>query len=61
MTATTTIFGMLPMAFAGGEGGEAWRPLGTVIIGGLLTSTIVTLLIIPIVYSFFHGKRAGMP
>lgn len=57
MTATTTIFGMLPMAFAHGEGGEAWQPLGTVIIGGLLASTIVTLLIIPIVYSFFYSKR----
>lgn len=54
MTAMTTIFGMIPMAFTRGEGSEAWQPLGTVIIGGLLTSTIVTLIIVPVVYSVFH-------
>ncbi|HGY55751.1 MAG TPA: efflux RND transporter permease subunit [Caldithrix abyssi] len=51
ITSLTTIFGMLPIAFGFGEGGEALRPLGAVVVGGLATSTFLTLFIVPVVYS----------
>ena len=51
MTAFTTLLGMLPMALSNGEGSEMWRPMGIVVIGGLLVSTFVTLIIVPVVYS----------
>lgn len=57
ITALTTIFGMLPIAFGFGEGGEALQPLGAVVVGGLLTSTFLTLIIIPVVYSIFDRSR----
>ncbi len=59
MTAFTTILGMVPMALSQGEGSEMWQPLGIVVIGGLLVSTIVTLIIVPIFYAIFsrHGER----
>ena len=47
----TTIFGMIPIALGLGEGGEALQPLGAVVVGGLTTSTFLTLIIIPCVYS----------
>lgn len=50
MTAFTTLLGMLPMAMSGGEGSEMWHPLGIVVIGGLLVSTFVTLIVVPVVY-----------
>ena len=50
MTAFTTLLGMLPMALSGGEGSEMWHPLGIVVIGGLLVSTFVTLIVVPVVY-----------
>ena len=59
MTAFTTLLGMLPMALSTGEGSEMWRPLGIVVIGGLLVSTFVTLVIVPVVYGILsrHGER----
>ena len=51
ITALTTIFAMLPIALGFGEGGEALQPLGAVVVGGLATSTFLTLIIIPCVYS----------
>ncbi|MHB2155450.1 efflux RND transporter permease subunit [Calditrichota bacterium GD2] len=51
ITSLTTIFGMLPIALGLGEGGEALKPLGAVVVGGLSTSTFLTLFIIPVVYS----------
>ena len=59
MTAFTTLLGMLPMALSGGEGSEMWHPLGIVVIGGLLVSTFVTLIIVPVVYGLIsrHGER----
>ena len=59
MTAFTTILGMVPMAFSQSEGSEMWQPLGIVVIGGLLVSTIVTLVIVPILYAITsrHGDR----
>jgi len=55
ITSLTTIFGMLPIALGFGEGGEALQPLGAVVIGGLLTSTFLTLIVIPCVYSLLGG------
>ncbi len=51
ITSLTTVFGMLPIALGLGEGGEALKPLGAVVVGGLSTSTFLTLFIIPVVYS----------
>ena len=51
MTAVSTIFGMLPVAFGGGDGSEWRRPMGMVAIGGLLTSTFLTLLVVPVFYT----------
>ncbi|MCI0514575.1 efflux RND transporter permease subunit, partial [candidate division KSB1 bacterium] len=58
ITALTTIFGMLPIAFGFGEGGEALQPLGAVVVGGLLTSTFLTLIVIPVVYSIFDRSKS---
>lgn len=59
MTACTTILGMLPMALSVGAGSEMWRPMGVVIIGGLTVSTVVTLIVVPVLYGIFsrHGER----
>lgn len=53
MTAFTTILAMLPMAIGLGEGAELIAPLATVVIGGLLASTLITLVLVPVVYSIF--------
>ena len=50
MTTFTTVFGILPLLLARGTGAEIWRPLATVVVGGLLTSTLVTLIVLPMVY-----------
>ncbi len=55
MTSLTTILGMLPLALGVGEGSELWQPMGIAIIGGLTFSTILTLIVIPAVYSVFGG------
>ncbi|MBS7377160.1 MAG: efflux RND transporter permease subunit [Paludibacteraceae bacterium] len=59
MTAFTTILGMVPMALSQSEGSEMWHPMGIVVIGGLLVSTIVTLLVVPVLYAITsrHGER----
>lgn len=61
MTTLTTILGLVPLALGLGESGETMAPMATVVIGGLTTSTILTLVIVPVVYSLFddwHEKRA---
>jgi len=50
MTTFTTIFGVLPLLLAQGPGAEILRPLATVVVGGLLTSTLVTLYVLPLVF-----------
>jgi len=50
MTTFTTIFGVMPLMLAQGPGAEIQRPLATVVVGGLITSTIVTLIVLPLVY-----------
>jgi HAE1 family hydrophobic/amphiphilic exporter-1 len=56
MTAFTTIFGMLPLAVLRYTGSEVWRPLGVAMIGGLLVSTMVTLVLVPTLYTIFESK-----
>lgn len=53
MTAVTTTLGLLPLLFSSGTGSEVQRPLATVVVGGLITSTILTLLVIPALYKWF--------
>ena len=59
MTSATTILGMLPLALSSGSGSELWSPMGVAVIGGLIFSTFVTLVIVPVVYAIFskHGER----
>ncbi len=52
MTATTAIFGLLPLVFATGPGAEVQRPLAIVVVGGLLTSTVTTLFLVPVLYQY---------
>ena len=51
MTSLTTILGMVPMALSVGEGSETWRPMGVDVIGGMVFSTIITMIIVPAVYA----------
>lgn len=53
MTTATTILGMLPLALSKGSGSELWSPMGIAVIGGLIFSTIVTLVFVPVVYAVF--------
>jgi cobalt-zinc-cadmium resistance protein CzcA len=59
MTMMTTLVGLLPLAFAQGIGAEVQRPLATVVIGGLFTSTVLTLVVLPTLYRWFAEKEAG--
>jgi multidrug efflux pump subunit AcrB len=59
MTALAMILGMLPMSLALGSGGAQNAPLGRAVIGGLIAATFMTLIVIPIVYSFFGGARVS--
>jgi len=57
MTALVAALGFLPMAFAKGVGAEVQRPLATVVVGGLATSTWLTLVILPVIYPRLSGSR----
>jgi len=68
MTATIAILSLIPMVFATGPGSEVQRPLAVVVIGGLITSTALTLLVLPILYSWLeewrtvrHAARPSVP
>jgi len=61
MTATVAALGLVPFLFATGPGSEIQRPLAIVVIGGLVTSTSLTLMIVPALYGFFEGKKNGIP
>ena len=56
MTTLTTLLGLVPMAFGWGEGDEVRTPMAVAVIGGLLTSTAFTLLVIPVVYEIVDRK-----
>jgi len=58
MTALTTIAALSPMAFGSGQSSEVWNPLGLTVLGGLLVSTLVTLIIVPTMYTIFEKRRA---
>jgi HAE1 family hydrophobic/amphiphilic exporter-1 len=57
MTTFTTLLGMVPMATSTGMGREAYSPLGITMIGGLLVSTLITLLLVPTIYAIFHDHE----
>lgn len=62
MTALATFFAMVPMALAIREGSDMWRPLGVTVLGGLFSSTFLTLLVVPVVYSIVDSvaERLGI-
>jgi hypothetical protein len=66
MTASAAILGMLPLAIGIGKGSETQAPMATAVIGGLATSTILTLFVVPTVYTMFDDlarffRKAGEP
>lgn len=60
MTALTTVLGLAPLLYATGVGSEVQRPLATVVVGGLASSTLLTLIVVPTMYAFF-SRRADLP
>ncbi|MEG8946867.1 efflux RND transporter permease subunit [Rosettibacter firmus] len=56
MTALTTLLGLIPLAISRGEGSETWQPLGISTIGGLFFSTVITLVLVPVLYSIFETR-----
>jgi HAE1 family hydrophobic/amphiphilic exporter-1 len=57
MTTLTTVLALLPVAIGAGEGGELQAPLGRVVVGGLLTSTLISLIFVPTLYMSFERLR----
>lgn len=57
MTATVAILGLLPLLFSSGAGSEVQRPLAAVVVGGLITSTGLTLVLLPTLYAWFEGHK----
>jgi multidrug efflux pump subunit AcrB len=55
MTTMAMIFGMLPMSIGAGSGGELLAPMGRAVIGGVITSSLLTLVIVPVLYTYFYG------
>jgi cobalt-zinc-cadmium resistance protein CzcA len=59
MTASVAILGLVPMLLSSGVGAETQRPLATVVVGGLITSTLLTLVLLPVLYDWMEQRRAG--
>ena len=59
MTASVAILGLVPMLVSTGVGAETQRPLATVVVGGLLTSTALTLVLLPVLYEWMESRRSG--
>ena len=59
MTTLAMIFGMLPLAFEIGSGAEFRAPMARAVIGGLITSTLLTLIVVPVVYTYLDDLGAG--
>jgi heavy metal efflux system protein len=60
MTASVALLGLVPLAFAHGIGSEVQRPLAVVVIGGLVSSTFLTLIVLPVLYQWME-ERAAVP
>jgi cobalt-zinc-cadmium resistance protein CzcA len=60
MTALVASLGFVPMAIASGSGAEVQRPLATVVIGGIVSSTFLTLVLLPVLYEWFERNRPGL-
>jgi cobalt-zinc-cadmium resistance protein CzcA len=61
MTALVASLGFVPMALATGPGAEVQRPLATVVIGGIVSSTLLTLVVLPALYRLAHRRRSAAP
>jgi len=61
MTTAAMVFGMLPLALALNEGGELQSSMGRAIIGGVITSTLLTLVVVPVLWSYLVGERKSLP
>jgi HAE1 family hydrophobic/amphiphilic exporter-1 len=59
MTTAAMIFGMMPVAFGRGDGAEWRNPMGVIAIGGLLTSTLLTLVVVPVVYTLLDDAQTS--
>lgn len=57
MTTMVAALGFVPMALAHGSGAEVQRPLATVVIGGIISSTLLTLLVLPVLYAWLEGRK----
>jgi len=56
MTSLTAILGMLPLAMSHGQGSEMWKPMAVTVIGGLTVSTLLTLVVVPVIYTLFASS-----
>jgi len=61
MTASITVFSLVPLLFATGPGSEVQKPLAVVVVGGLITSTLLTLIVLPVLYGFFESRPKSKP
>ena len=61
MTALVASLGFVPMAVATGTGAEVQRPLATVVIGGIISSTLLTLVVLPALYRLWHRREKRLP
>jgi len=59
MTASVAILGLIPMLLSSGVGAETQRPLATVVVGGLITSTLLTLVLLPVIYEWMETRKTG--
>jgi cobalt-zinc-cadmium resistance protein CzcA len=57
MTALTAFIGQAPILSAAGSGADIQKPLAVVVMGGLITSTLLTLIVLPVLYGWFEGRR----
>jgi len=57
MTASVAILGLVPMLLSSGVGAETQRPLASVVVGGLITSTLLTLILLPVIYEWVESHR----